>query len=82
MARGAGVYGGKSKGVGKGMKAAMVEWNLTKGDIYYQAMQDFYAMDKGTAKGARAKPQVQFVVKTIWNCSLQFVAIQFQYQYT
>ena len=53
--KGSGLFGGKNKGVGKGLQTAMAEWNLTKGDIYYQAMQDFYAMDKGTAKGARGK---------------------------
>ena len=46
--------GGKAKGNGKGARAA-TEWNLAKGDIYYQALHDFYAMDKGSAKGARGK---------------------------
>ena len=46
--------GGKAKGNGKGARAA-IDWNLAKGDIYYQAMHDFYAMDKGSAKGARGK---------------------------
>ena len=57
---GNGTTGGKfGKGKGKSTQSA-IEWNLSKGDIYYQAMQDFYTMDHTKGGGARGKGASKF----------------------